>query len=163
MLVGAPEAFHDDVVRPTSLAVQADADALFLQALLELIGCVLRPLVGVEYLRLPAAGKRHLQGFHAEVCRHPFPQAPPQHAAACPVHDDAQVEVLLPYLQVGDVTRPNLIHLLDFPASEKVGVLGRILAAPGHAGARVAVDGTQAQPFAGCPDALAAGLDAVLL
>ncbi len=123
VLVGAPEALHDDVVCPATLAILADEDALFTHPLLPLLRGVLAALVGIEYLRATTGGKRHIQSFQAQFRAHAIFQAPPQDAATRPVHHRAEKIVLLAYLEVGDVTRPGFIYFLYFFVLEKIGML----------------------------------------
>src|SRR5262245_24813715 len=118
----APETLDEDVVAPRAAAVHADRDPTLDENVGEGLRGKLAALVGVEDLGHAMTSKRLLQGFNAERRLHGDRQAPGQHPAAEPVHDDGEVDKAAGHRHVGDVHRPHLVRPIDHKAAQQIGI-----------------------------------------
>lgn len=82
-----PEAFDEDVINPTALAVHADVDTLALEPGDERLTGELAALIGVENLQLPVRVQCHLQSLQTESRIQAVRQFPRQHLPRVPVDD----------------------------------------------------------------------------
>ena len=73
----------------------------------------LAALIRVEDLWLTATSQRHLQGVQAELRVKAVGELPAEHVPGEQIHDRHQVEESLLQRDVGDVSRPDLVHCRD--------------------------------------------------
>jgi hypothetical protein len=110
---GLPRPFNEDVVLVSAAAVHADVDSLVLEDLGETGAGKLVSLIGVEDLRLGVAAYGLLQGLIAEIRVQGIGATPREDFAAVPVHDRHKIHKPTRHWNVGNVSRPHLIGLID--------------------------------------------------
>jgi len=138
VLDGAPQPLDQDVVVAALPSRPADSDLLGLQPGNKVSGGELTTLVGVEDLWLAATFQRHFQGLQTELPVKAVGELPAEHMPGEEVHDRNQVEEAFLEGDVGDVSRPDLIHSRDQAEIHQAGeALGRVTR---NRGARLLVD-----------------------
>src|ERR1700737_4415072 len=122
VLHGPPQALDEDVVVAAPASVHADLDFMIPQRLGELITGELRPLIGIEDAGLAEPGEGLAQRLDTEPRRQRIRQPPRQHSSGRPVDDRHQVQKPLLHRDVGYVSGPHLVWLVDRLAAQKVWV-----------------------------------------
>ena len=104
----APQSFDENVVDRSSSTVHADRDVLLLETVRKYIAGELRPLVGIENLRLRCR-QCPVQCRNAKGALQRNRYFPRQHIAAEPIHDRHEINKALPQANVGDIAGPNVV------------------------------------------------------
>src|ERR1700746_2651597 len=122
VLHGPPQALDKDIVVAAPASVHDDLDPMILQHLGEPITGELRPLIGIEDAGLAEPGEGLAQRLDTEPRRQRIRQPPRQHSSARPVDDRYQVQKPLSHRNVGYVSGPHLVWLVDLLVAQKVWV-----------------------------------------
>src|SRR5271155_1913303 len=116
----APQPLDEHVVSPSPFTVHADRNAIAGEHTGEGGPRELRTLIGIEDLRLTVPHQSVLQCLDTECRFHCDGYAPRQHAAACPVENDSEVDGPPRHGDVRDVHRPNLVRARDLLPAQQI-------------------------------------------
>jgi hypothetical protein len=119
---GPPQPFNEDVVLASAASVHADSDPMVLEDLCESVAGKLGSLIRVEDLRFAVELHSLLEGLIAEIRVQGVGDAPGEDLAAVPIHDRHQIHKPTFHGNVGDISGPHLIRVIDGQVPEQVGV-----------------------------------------
>ena len=122
VLQRAPEPFNEDVVPEAPFAVHADSDVPGFEYGRECFAGKLAALVGVEYLRGAVFEQSFFECLDTESGVQRIGQSPRQDLSGGPVHDCNQVHESPCHGDVGDISRPDLIGLVNGHSPQQIGI-----------------------------------------
>ena len=117
---GPPQPLNEDVVLASTTAVHADRYAVVFECLGEIVAGKLCPLVRVEDFRRTIAAQSVIKRMDTEIRLKGIGNAPGQDSAAIPVHDNDKIHKPTGHRNIGDVTGPNLVDVIDRQISEQI-------------------------------------------
>ncbi len=118
---GPPQPLNKDVVLASATAIHADRNVVIFECLGEIIAGKLCPLVRVEDFRRSIAVQGVIKRMYTEIRLKSIGNAPGQDSSAIPVHDNDKIHKLTSHRNIGDVTAPNMVDVIDREISEQVG------------------------------------------
>jgi hypothetical protein len=80
----------------------------------------LATLIRVVYFRFAIAVYRVFQSIDTKTTIHTVRQPPAQHFSAKPVHDHREINKAVLHRQICDITRPNLVGLINAQVPQKI-------------------------------------------
>ena len=113
MFDSPPQPFNEDVVLASTTAVHVNRNAAVFKCLSEIVAGKLCPLVRVEDFRRSIAAQSVIKRMDTEIRLKGIANAPGQNFTAVPVHDNDKIHKSKGQRNIGDVTAPNMVDVID--------------------------------------------------
>ena len=110
---GPPQPLNEDVVLASTTAVHADRNVVVFECLGEIVAGKLCPLVRIEDFRRTIAVQSVIERMDTEIRLKSIGNTPGQDSSAIPVHDNDKIHKPTDHRNIGDVTAPNLVDVID--------------------------------------------------
>ncbi len=110
-----PQPFHEHVVAPAPFPIHADLDAMLDEQPRELLAGKRTALIGVEDLGAAILRDCFLHRVEAAVRRQRIGESPRQDPTTRPVEHRKEIQETTTHGDIGDIRRPDLIGLRDYP------------------------------------------------
>ena len=110
---GPPQPLNEDVVLASSTAVHADRNVVICECVDEIVAGKLCPLVRVEDFRRSITVQSVIERVDTEIRLKGIGNAPGQDSSAIPIHDNDKIHKTTGHRNIGDVTAPNMVDVIN--------------------------------------------------